>query len=255
MQHTSRSQLFAGIRAELPITLGVLPFGLIYGVLAISAGMSPQLAVASSMIVFAGSAQFIGAQLIGAGAPALVIWATTFIVNLRHLLYSAAMAPHAAHLPRRWQLVLGYLLTDEAYVVTAVHYDQDHTPLENRHYFWLGAGMTLWVSWNLSTLAGVVFGTQVPASWSLDFTLALTFIGMVVPLCKYRPNLAAALVAAAVGVLTNAWPYRLGLMAAALSGIAAGVLLEKWMGDEENQDGSADETSLDGRLSDGESQG
>lgn len=235
MQHTARSQFLAGIRAELPIILGVLPFGLIYGVLAISAGLSPLLAAATSVIVFAGSAQFIGVQLISAGTPALVIWVTTFIVNLRHLLYSAAMAPHAAHLSRRWQLLLGYLLTDEAYVVTALHYDRDHTPQENRHWFWFGAGITLWTSWQLSTLAGVFFGTQVPESWSLDFTLALTFIGMVVPLCRYRPNLAAALIAGAVGILTHAWPYRLGLMAATLSGITAGVLLERRYGREELQ--------------------
>jgi 4-azaleucine resistance transporter AzlC len=235
MQQTARSQFLAGIRAELPIILGVLPFGLIYGVLAISAGLSPLLAAATSVIVFAGSAQFIGVQLISAGTPALVIWVTTFIVNLRHLLYSAAMAPHAAHLSRRWQLLLGYLLTDEAYVVTALHYDRDHTPQENRHWFWFGAGITLWTSWQLSTLAGVFFGTQVPESWSLDFTLALTFIGMVVPLCRYRPNLAAALIAGAVGILTHAWPYRLGLMAATLSGITAGVLLERRYGREELQ--------------------
>ena len=92
-------------------------------------------------------------------------------------------------------------------------------------------------SWQLSTIAGVIFGTQVPESWSLDFTLALTFIGMVVPLCKYRPNLAAALVAGAVGVLTHAWPYRLGLMAAALSGIAVGVLIERRMKEEEEVQG------------------
>ena len=234
MVHTARAQFLAGIRAELPIVLGVLPFGLIYGVLAISAGLTPLLAVASSMIVFAGSAQFIGAQLISAGTPALVIWATTFIVNLRHLLYSAALAPHTTHLSRRWQLLLGYLLTDEAYVVTALHYDRNHTPPEDRHWFWFGAGITLWTAWQLSTLAGVIFGTQVPESWSLEFTLALTFIGMVVPLCKYRPNLAAALVAGAVGVLTHGWPFRLGLMAATLSGIAAGVLFEKRLGEEES---------------------
>jgi 4-azaleucine resistance transporter AzlC len=233
MEDTARSQFLAGIRAELPIILGVLPFGLIYGVLAISAGLSPLLAAATSVIVFAGSAQFIGVQLISAGTPALVIWVTTFIVNLRHLLYSAAMAPHAAHLSRRWQLLLGYLLTDEAYVVTALHYDRGHTPREYRHWFWFGAGITLWTSWQVSTLAGVFFGTQVPESWSLDFTLALTFIGMVVPLCRYRPNLAAALIAGAVGVLTHAWPYRLGLMAATLSGISAGVLLERYISSEE----------------------
>jgi len=226
MMTTPRSELVAGIKAEIPITLGVLPFGLIYGVLAVSAGLPPTLAIASSSIVFAGSAQFIGAQLIGASTPVLVIWLTTFIVNLRHLLYSTSLAPQTKHLSRPWKWFLAYLLTDEAYVVTALHYEDDQTPSTYKHWFWVGAGMTLWITWQLSTAAGVFFGTQVPDSWSLDFTLALTFIGMVVPLCRQRPNLAAALTAGIVGVLTFGWPYRLGLMVAALAGIAAGIIVE-----------------------------
>jgi len=226
MTTSPRSEFIAGIKAEIPITLGVLPFGLIYGVLAIAAGMPPALAIAMSSIVFAGSAQFIGAQLIGASTPGLVIWLTTFIVNLRHLLYSTSLAPQTTHLSRPWKYFLAYLLTDEAYVVTALHYQDETIPLRHKHWFWTGAGLTLWVTWQLSTIAGVFFGTQLPASWSLDFTLALTFIGMVVPLCRERPNLAAALTAGLVAVLTFTWPYRLGLMAAALAGIAAGVIVE-----------------------------
>lgn len=227
MTTSPRSEFLAGIRAELPITLGVLPFGLIYGVLAIAAGIPPLLAIGMSSIVFAGSAQFIGAQLIAASTPALVIWLTTFIVNLRHLLYSTALGPRTTHLSRPWQWFLAYLLTDEAYVVTALHYQDETVPPRHKHYFWVGAGLTLWTAWQVSTAVGVFFGTQLPASWSLDFTLALTFIGMVVPLCRERPNLAAALTAGIVAVLTFAWPYKLGLMAAALAGIAAGVFVEK----------------------------
>lgn len=226
MVTTPRSELIAGIKAEIPITLGVLPFGLIYGVLAIAAGIPPLLAIGMSSIVFAGSAQFIGAQLIGASTPGLIIWLTTFIVNLRHLLYSTSLAPHTTHLSRPWKWFLAYLLTDEAYVVTALHYQDETIPLRHKHWFWIGSGLTLWVTWQLSTAAGVFFGTQLPASWSLDFTLALTFIGMVVPLCQERPNLAAALTAGLVAILTFSWPYRLGLMAAALAGIAAGVIIE-----------------------------
>ena len=188
MNSTARSELIAGIKAEIPITLGVLPFGLIYGVLAVSAGLPPVLAIATSSIVFAGSAQFIGAQLIGAGTPGLVIWLTTFIVNLRHLLYSTSLGPQTAHLSRPWKWFLAYLLTDEAYVVTALHYQDESIPLRHKHWFWVGAGLTLWVTWQLSTTAGVFFGALLPASWSLDFTLALTFIGMVVPLCRERPE-------------------------------------------------------------------
>ncbi len=226
MTTSPRSELLTGVKAEIPITLGVLPFGLIYGVLAVSAGIPPLLAIGMSSIVFAGSAQFIGAQLIGASAPGLVIWLTTFIVNLRHLLYSTSLAPQTTHLSRPWKWFLAYLLTDEAYVVTALHYQDKSIPSQHKHWFWVGSGLTLWITWQLSTAAGVFFGTQLPASWSLDFTLALTFIGMVVPLCRERPNLAAALVAGVVAVLTFTWPYRLGLMAAALSGIAAGVIVE-----------------------------
>ena len=84
-----RREFLAGVKAELPILLGVSPFGMIYGVLALSAGLPAALAFAMSWVVFAGSAQFVGAQLIGAGAPGIVILVTTFIVNLRNVLYSA----------------------------------------------------------------------------------------------------------------------------------------------------------------------
>jgi 4-azaleucine resistance transporter AzlC len=235
MATSPRSELIGGVKAEIPITLGVLPFGLIYGVLAASAGLPPMLAIASSSIVFAGSAQFIGAQLIGASAPALVIWLTTFIVNLRHLLYSTSLAPQTTHLSRPWRWFLAYLLTDEAYVVTALHYQDEKVPLRHKHWFWVGAGLTLWVTWQLSTAAGVFFGTQLPSNWSLDFTLALTFIGMVVPLCHERPNLAAALTAGLVAVFTFSWPYRLGLMVAAVAGIAAGVIVESRQRKKERQ--------------------
>ncbi|MCA9972201.1 MAG: AzlC family ABC transporter permease [Anaerolineales bacterium] len=226
MPPTQRTFL-AGVRAELPIALGVLPFGLIYGVLALAAGLPPALAQAMSAVVFAGSAQFIGVQLIGAGAATAVLWLTTFIVNLRHLLYSASLAPHVAHLPARWRWLLAYLLTDEAYVIAILHYNDPDAPPTLKHWYFLGAGLTLWIAWQLSTAVGIFLGAQVPTGWSLDFTLALTFIGLVMPALRERPHLAAALTAGAVAVLTLHWPYKLGLMAAALAGIAAGVWLEE----------------------------
>ncbi len=224
---SKQDELWAGIKAELPIMLGVLPFGLIYGVLALAAGLPPVLAQAMSAIVFAGSAQFIGVQLIGSGAGTAVLWLTTFIVNLRHMLYSASLGPYVRHLPARWRWLLAYLLTDEAYVVAILHYAGDDKPVANKHWYFLGAGLTLWTGWQLSTAVGIFLGAQVPASWSLDFTLALTFIGLVMPALQQRPHLGAALVAGVTAVLTFGWPYKLGLIAAALAGIVAGVWLEK----------------------------
>lgn len=219
-------ELWTGVKAELPIMLGVLPFGLIYGVLALASGLPPALAQAMSAIVFAGSAQFIGVQLIGGGAGTAVLWFTTFIVNLRHLLYSASLASYVRHLPARWRWLLAYLLTDEAYVVAIMHYANHEKPQQNKHWFFLGAGLTLWTGWQLSTAVGIFLGAQVPASWALDFTLALTFIGLVMPALRQRPHLGAALVAGIVAVFTFGWPYKLGLIAAALAGIITGTLLE-----------------------------
>ncbi len=222
----AKTALWNGIKAEIPIVIGVVPFGMIYGVLGLAAGLTPLQAQAMSSIVFAGSAQFLASQLISAGSPLPVLWLTTAIVNLRHALYSTALGPDLQHLTRRWRWLLAYLLTDEAYAATAVHYGNKQIPLAHKHYFFLGAGLTLWGSWQLSTAVGILLGTQIPPNWGLDFTLALTFIAIVVPTLKDRPNAMAALSAGVVAVLTFSWPYKLGLMTAALIGIGVGIWLE-----------------------------
>ncbi len=224
------SEFRAGVRAELPIALGVVAFGMIYGVLAIGAGLPPLLAQAMSAIVFAGSAQFIGVGLFAAAAPAGVIWFTTLIVNLRHLLYGASLAPHVRALSPPWKALLAYLMTDEAYVVTILHYERPGDT-GNRHGFFLGSGLTLWLCWQASTAVGIFLGAQVPAAWGLDFTLALTFIGLVVPALTGPAPIAAALAAGIVALLTAGWPYRLGLMAAAMAGILVGLAVERSRGE------------------------
>lgn len=193
MQSPVRDEFWAGVRAELPIVFGVAPFGMIFGAVAVSSGLPPSLAQAMSSVIFAGSAQFIAAELIAVPTPILVLLMTTFIVNLRHLLYSASLAPHVRFLPLRWKMVLAYLLTDEAYAVVIIHYTEGNTPPPTRHWFYLGAGLTLWAVWQVTTAIGIVLGAQIPAGWSLDFALALTFIGIVVPTLRARPQLGAAL--------------------------------------------------------------
>ena len=221
-----RSEFLSGVRAELPLLLGVVPFGMIYGILALGAGLSAFDAQAMSAVIFAGSAQLVTVQLVGLGTPALVIVVTGFVVNLRHALYSASVAPYVRHLSPAWKGLLAYLLTDEAYAVTISHYLAP-SEARHKHWFFLGAGLTLWTSWQLSTAAGIFLGAQVPASWGLDFTLALTFIALVVPLINDRPTLLAALTAGIVALLAAGLPYRLNLLAAALAGILVGLGSEK----------------------------
>ena len=224
-----RLEFIAGVKDELPILLGVSPFGMIYGVLALSAGLPATLAFAMSFVVFAGSAQFVGAQLIGAGAPGIVIVFTVCIVNLRHILYSASVAPYLNHLGRRWRCLLAYLLTDEVYAVTITRFVQGAASPSRSpflQWYFLGAGLAQWSAWQASTAVGIALGAQIPPGWALDFTVALTFIALVVRALTDRPSMAEALSAGVVAVLAAGWPYRLGLVAAAIGGILVGLAVE-----------------------------
>lgn len=225
---TRKSQFLNGAKDILPILLGVAPFGMIYGVLAVEAGLAPGTAQAMSSIVFAGSSQFMIVKLLAVDTPWVVIVLTAFIINLRHALYSASVAPHLKHLSPLWKGLLSYVLVDEAYAVGIIHYEREGST-GFQHWYLLGAGLSLWTCWQACTALGIFLGAQIPAGWSLDFTLALTFIALVVPALKDRPMLLAALSAALTAVAAYQLPYKLGLILAALVGIAAGLWSEeKW---------------------------
>ena len=221
----SKKEFWNGVRAEFPLLVGVFPFGMIYGALALNAGLSTLVSQLMSSIVFAGSSQFVAAKLVHDAAPGLVIILTIAVVNLRHMLYSASLAPYLKNLSLKWKVLLSYLLTDEAYAPSILKYEaEDITPTS--HWFLLGAGFALWFIWQVSTALGIFLGTAIPDSWSLDFALPLTFIAMVVPALKNRPMIAAALSAGLIALLAYSLPFKLGLILAALTGIAVGTILE-----------------------------
>jgi 4-azaleucine resistance transporter AzlC len=222
---TRKQEFWSGVRAEAPILLGVVPFGLLFGALAISSHLTSPAAQAMSALIFAGSAQFIAVQLLGLSSSGLVIVMVVCVVNLRHALYSASMAPHVRRLNTGWKLLLSYLLTDEAYAVCITHYAREGDS-ETQHWYFLGAGLTLWSSWQISTAAGIFIGAQIPASWPLEFILPLTFIALVVPALKDRAGVTAAVVAGAAGLLAFGLPYKTGLLVAAMIGILTGLLVE-----------------------------
>jgi 4-azaleucine resistance transporter AzlC len=223
----NRAEFIAGVKATIPLVIGAFPFGVIFGALSITSGISPLGTAALSVFVFAGSAQFIGVGLVAAGASIPVIVLTTFVVNLRHALYSATLAPFVKHLPQRWLLPLGYMLTDEAFVVASTHYNQPGDPT-HKHWYFLGSELVLFVCWQIFTWIGIFAGSRIQnaESWGLDFSLSVTFIGMLVPLLKNRPTLAAVVVAGVVALLTFSMPNKIGLIIAALAGVAAGVIVE-----------------------------
>jgi 4-azaleucine resistance transporter AzlC len=220
-----RKMFLEGVRAEIPLLIGVFPFGMIYGALALNAGLSASASQLMSSIVFGGSSQFVAAQLVHEAAPGFVIILTIAVVNLRHMLYSASLAPYLENLSLRWKILLSYLLTDEAYAPSIIKYERDGVqPLS--HWFLFGAGFSLWFIWQISTGIGIFLGAAIPKEWPLDFALPLTFIAMVVPILKNRPMVASALSAGLVALLTYSLPYKLGIILAALTGILVGTILE-----------------------------
>lgn len=220
-----RSALVLGAQDALPVLLGIIPFGMIAGVTAVGVGLSPAHAIAMSAMVFAGSSQLAGLQLIGAGAHPFVIFLTTFIINLRFTMYSASLVPLLGRLGKTRKSITAYLLTDQAYAFTIAR--SLKSPPVNLFWYYLGAAIPVWVVWMVCTVVGVVLGAQIPAEWSLDFTIPLTFMALLFPAMRDRPAVLAAIVAGLAAVLAQGLPYNLGLIGAALAGIITGVMASR----------------------------
>ena len=222
----SRAEFIAGCREAVPILAGTIPFGFVAGVACVAAGMTPFETIALSVLTFSGIAQLVTAQLLAAGSPLLVTLSAALVLSLRHLMYSAAISPHFTHLSLRWRLLVSYLMTDQGFAMGVRRYSEPGDASE-RHWHFLGTGTTLYVTWQTAVIIGAVAGAQVPASWSLDFVVVLTFLALLVPSVRTRADLAAAVVAGAAALIAAGLPYRLALVAASLAGIGAGVAVER----------------------------
>jgi 4-azaleucine resistance transporter AzlC len=233
---SARSDAIDGVRAITPFLLGVVPFGLVYGVTAVDRGLPPTLIAAMSALVFAGAAQLAAVELVARGAPALVVVTTILVVNLRYPMYAASIAPYFRDFSGRWRAFLGYLMTDQAYAIALTDYrDTDRSPTRRKWYY-VGAAATLWVSWQLSTITGVLVGAQVPAGLSLEFAIPLTFLALLVPNVDDAASGLAAAIGGGGAVVGAALPYDVGLVVAALAGILAAALLEPALADETDHD-------------------
>ncbi len=208
-----------------PVAASVIPFGIITAASGVDAGMSAASIAGLSLIVFAGASQLAAISLAGSGAPALFVIGAAIVVNLRFAMYSAALAPHVCCLPRRTRAAMAYLLTDQAFALAVPHLEE--RPQVRGTWFFFGAGVTLWLAWQAGTLIGIACGASLPPELSLDFSVALAFIALVVPHLKGRPELAAATASIVVYVLASGLPYGLALLPASGSGIAAGMLAQQ----------------------------
>lgn len=222
-----REEFLAGAREVAPMLVGTMPFGLVVGVAAVASGLTAVQGMALSILSFSGIAQLVVCQLLAAQTPVAVAILAGSVVSLRFIMYSAAVSSHIAHLDRRWRALLAFLMVDQSFSMTARHFS---APGDRSHREWhtLGACSTFYVSWQLAVAIGIALGAQVPAHWSLDFAVVLTFIALLVPTVRKRADLAAAMIAGVVALAAAGMPYRLSLVAASVCGIAAGMAAEAW---------------------------
>jgi predicted branched-subunit amino acid permease len=222
----SRPDFLAGIRDMAPPLIGLLPFGMVCGVAAQAQGASALDAFGLSALVFSGIAQIVALQLLAAQAPLAVIVLTCFVVGLRLMMYSAAMAPYLKPVPGRWRNLLAFLLTDQAFAASIRRLREAGHPKQGVSYFF-GTGVLLWSTWQVSNLTGYWLGNVLPVAWSLDFIVPLCFLGLLVPALEDGPTRLAALAAAVAVVALDALPMRLSLICAGVIGIAAGLAAER----------------------------
>jgi len=214
-----------GFIAMLPLFPGLFAFGLLYGAMATHVGLAPWQAWAMSVIVFAGSAQFTAVGMWnGAGAFAIIL--TTLIVNLRHLLLGASVAPYLRGLPMRWKVALAFWLTDESYALAITEYEKG----SGSHWYFLGNSLGVYFIWPIASILGAQFSAALPdpARYGLDLVFPLTFLGLLASFIKNRTGLWVALVSGGLALLGAIYlPGKWYVIIAGLLGSLLGLFLEE----------------------------
>lgn len=220
---TDTRLLLEAMGEALPVFIPAIPFALVLG-LAIKASLvDPLLGWSSSPIVYGGASQLTLITLLGEGAAGAAAVVAALIVNARHLMYSAAMAPTFQQQPAWFRWVGPYFLIDQVFALCTLRINDD--PQAFRTYY-LGVGVTFWLLWLITTGAALIIGPAIPSNWGIGFAVPILFLGLLVMGIDRWPKAAAALIAAATAFLAADLPHRSGLLVGAAVGVAAGMLLE-----------------------------
>ncbi len=217
-----------GMKATASVAPGIAAWGLMTGVAMVKSGMSVVEAVAMTLFVYAGSSQLAAIPLIVAGAPAWVVWATGFCVNLRFVVFSLHLRTYLMHLPRWRRLVNGFLTADLSYAVFTARFPQPGAEPPARlaqESFLAGNYFVTWVAWTGASLLGVALGNAIPSEWGLGFAGVLCLVGVLCSLANTRLRVLAGLVAGAAAVAAYSLPFKLNIVAA----IAVAVIACFWL--------------------------
>ncbi len=216
---------WAGVRAACPLIPGMIPFALITGTVTVGIGIEPIKALLMGVIITAGAAQLAAVDLLGKAAPLLVVIATGLIVNLRFLMYSAAISPYLKGISPLRKAFYSFLLMDQVFALCVLEFSRNKERYDRSSYY-AGTSALLWACWIGGNALGAFLGAKIPKEWGLDFTVPLTFAAILVPLLKNRPAVGAALAGGLTAVAAAPLPYNLGLITGAVCGVLAGYFLE-----------------------------
>ena len=218
-----KSTYWRGVRSGLPFLLVIVPFGMLFGVLATEADLTIFQALAFSVVVIAGAAQFTALQLLQDGAPLLVVIASALAVNLRMAMYSASITPHLGPLPLWKRVITAYFLVDQSYACSILEFeDKPRMTVAEKFAFFMGVVTPICPPWYAATILGAWLGARVPETLGLDFALPIAFLAMIGPMLRTRAHMVAAGVAVVVALLAHGLPFNLGLIVGGVAGMLAG---------------------------------
>ena len=213
-----------GVLEVLPLLIPVVPFGLIIGVIGIELGFSPLMVYATSLILFSGSAQIVFFQLISGGASPIVTLTSVGVTNSRHLLYGAVLSEHLEELSTTWKIFLSYFLVDQSFALSNRFFNKNKS-LKNKHYYLLGSGFTLWLTWQISSLVGIFLGSIVPDKLGLTFAIPLTFLSLIIHEFRKLDHLIVICVSATLAITFYEIPFKAYIIAASLGALSVALII------------------------------
>jgi len=210
-----------------PLLIPVVPFGIIFGAIGIELGFSPLITYATSLIIFGGASQIVFIQLLSGGASSLVAITSVGVINSRHFLYGAVLTEYLEKLTLIKKLMISYLVTDQTFAVSS-RYFKDHKINDNSHYHLLGAGITLWTTWQLTTIIGIFLGSIVPDEWGLKFAIPLTFLAIIVNEFRKLDHVLVMLISGISSLIFFDIPFKAYIIITPLIGLFSALLIIKF---------------------------
>ena len=215
-----------GIVDVSPLMIPVVPFGLIFGILAIDVGFSPLATMGMSLIIFGGASQIVLLQLFSGGASSLVIISSVGAVNSRHLLYGAVVSEHVSDLKLIWKIIISYFLIDQAFARSNDYFKENND--KNKYLHLIGGGVTCWVIWQTTTFLGIILGAAIPEKLGLSFAVPLTFLALLINDFRKLINVFVIVTSGLVATLGyNIIPYKAYVIVAALIGLLVAIIFIK----------------------------